>query len=140
MIKSKSSLLPQRHTNDSNEHEMRQPHRISGSKSKKKGKRTDDLCDSDNNYLTEEIEDSDFAENDSLLNEINADYEDGSANSPGESSYDDRLDKDAGEELRAFRISKRDIEDPYHELEYSEDDQKNYMGQNTYREKQYVKR
>lgn len=37
-------------------------------------------------------------------------------------------------------MSKRDIEDPYHELEYSEDDQKDYMGNNQYREKHFVKR
>jgi hypothetical protein len=40
------------------------------------------------------------------------------------------------DELDPFYISNRDIIDPYHELEYSEDDQKNYMGRNTYRVKQ----
>lgn len=91
--------------------------------------RKDDLCDSQNNYLSEREDDSD---NESIQNEINAQHfnylDDGSSDN---GDHDD---------FEPFKVSKRDIEDPYHELEYSEDDEKDYMGKNSYREKFDVKR
>lgn len=67
-----------------------------------------------------------ISKNYSHTNEVeeNSDYQESSDFSEEE---DDELDP--------FYISNRDIEDPYHEQEYSEDDQKNYMGRNKYRVK-----